>query len=556
MFRIRDAGWFALIALLSVSLVGVARAKTYDLSPPSKETICDDLSGAAFGLCNAYCEAVDCDSRDDHQIPCQMLRRAFEKATGSDIFPCDEVVATPTNTASPTDTPEAPTVTDTPQPTTTDTPEPTGTDTPEPTVTDTPEAPTVTDTPQPTTTDTPEPTGTDTPELTVTDTPTGTPTGTAAATVTDTPEPTVTDTPEPTVMDTPTGTPTGTAAATVTDTPEPTVTDTPVPTVTDTPVPTVTDTPVPTMTDTPVPTATDTPVPTPTDTPAPICPLEEGRYTITQMEGGTLQVSSIGGPDGFPFPPGGTVVQDVGPGDANCVHETVVPATGGFSAPIFCIPGLNFTVQIVQTGCGIGQIDSDGGSDYTVTEVGDTSDTNGPCNLPNAPCSNGVNASERVDITVGDGAADTCPNGGTGNAVVAIPVLTTTWLAADFTCPDMDGMFDPGTDTLILVVPQILDFSTDVSTASWSDIDGDGCSIAGAGPAAGLTREGVCIDTGAMTVSTAATGTIGSNGSPLFDLTFATLLPNSLSGPAPSLGATCATPPVINFAGLATRCIE
>jgi hypothetical protein len=66
----------------------------------------------------------------------------------------------------------------------------------------------------------------------------------------------------------------------------------------------------------------------------------------------------------------------------------------------------------------------------------------------------------------------------------------------------------------------------------------------------------VCLDLGADTVTTAATGTIGSDGSPLFDLTFATLLPNMISGPAASGGATCAVPPPVNFAGTATRCIQ
>jgi hypothetical protein len=42
---------------------------------------------------------------------------------------------------------------------------------------------------------------------------------------------------------------------------------------------------------------------------------------------------------------------------------------------------------------------------------------------------------------------------------------------------------------------------------------------------------------------------------PLFDLTFATRLPNSISGPMALVGASCPSPPVINFAGSATRCI-
>jgi hypothetical protein len=296
--------------------------------------------------------------------------------------------------------------------------------------------------------------------------------------------------------------------------------------------------------------------------PPPTCPVAQGRYTLTQVAGGQLQVASIDGgtPGGFPFPAGGTVVQDVtGASLPNCVHDTVVPASGGFSAPIFCIPGLNFTVQVTQDGCGVGRIDSNGGSDFTITEVGDTSDSSVTCNLPHMGCppgppTNGADASVRVDITVGNGMADACGGGGTANAITIIPVETQTWLADDFSCPDGDGVFD-GADTDILLIKQNLDFTTDVSSSSWSDIDGDGCTIAGAGPVPGFSRTGVCIDLGLNTVTTVATGTIGSDGSPLFDLTFATRLPNTLSAPAAFGGATCVTPPVVNFSGAATRCI-
>jgi hypothetical protein len=240
-------------------------------------------------------------------------------------------------------------------------------------------------------------------------------------------------------------------------------------------------------------------------------------------------------------------VQDVAAAsDASCLHDTVVPFPGGFDAPVFCIPALQFTVSVDQTGCGIGQIDSDGGSDFTVTEIGDTSAPNAPCNLP-ASCTNGANSNLRVDITVGDGVADTCAAGGTANAIVAIPVFTTTWQDQLFQCPDPDGAFDPGSDTLIVSFPQL-------------------CCIAGAGPASntnpcnpggagGQTNTGVCLDLVADTITTAASGAVGSSGSPLFDLTFTTRLPNTITGPAAPLGATCASPPVIDFDDTATRCI-
>ena len=62
---------------------------TPDGQPPSRETVCDGLHGAAFGLCNAYCEAQDCDV---HPRPsCAQLRKNFLKKTGSPVFPCDRI---------------------------------------------------------------------------------------------------------------------------------------------------------------------------------------------------------------------------------------------------------------------------------------------------------------------------------------------------------------------------------------------------------------------------------------------------------------------------------
>src|SRR6188472_1486691 len=50
-------------ALLLIS-TGAASAKTPDGVPPSLETVCDAETGAAYGLCTAYCEAMDCESAD------------------------------------------------------------------------------------------------------------------------------------------------------------------------------------------------------------------------------------------------------------------------------------------------------------------------------------------------------------------------------------------------------------------------------------------------------------------------------------------------------------
>lgn len=284
------------------------------------------------------------------------------------------------------------------------------------------------------------------------------------------------------------------------------------------------------------------------------CPLAAGTYTITQVEGGTLTVGSL---SPFPFPAGGTLVEDVSSASQpDCVHSAVLPFPGGFSAPIFCIPSFGFSVTLSQTGCGIGEIDSNGGSDYTITELGDTS-SQPECDNQQA-CTNGVDSKVRVDISVGDGTADTC-SGGSANAIASVPVNTVAWVEVNSgaSCPANDGMFNPDQgDTLILDVNQILDFTTDSNRAQWMDLSGDGCPIAGVGPASGLSNSGECLDLAGNTVGIAASGAVGSNSGPLFDFTFTARLLNSISGPNPPQSATCDDPPVIDFTGTAIRCLE
>src|SRR6185369_13257747 len=186
--------------------------------------------------------------------------------------------------------------------------------------------------------------------------------------------------------------------------------------------------------------------PTVTHTPV-VCPASEGRYTQTTT-GGVLKVSTF---LPFQFPAGGTTIQDVSAGDSNCVHNTVVPYPGGLTVPVFCVPALGYTVQVSQTGCGIGIIDSNGGSDLTTTEKGDTSYNSGGC-AASQSCAVFIDSSGEIDITVGDGSADTCSSG-TANAMVSIPVNTVTWLSTNG-CPDTDGDPNGGDDTIITQFPQ------------------------------------------------------------------------------------------------------
>ncbi len=344
----------------------------------------------------------------------------------------------------------------------------------------------------------------------------------------------------------------------------------------------------------------------------PPCPVAAGRYTVsqvnTQAPGGPNCTAGAGNPcpagticdvnppgdglchgtlkvDGFapfPFPAGGYIKEEVSAASQpDCIHNIVVPFTMGcdpntsgsceFFAPTFCsIAALNFSTKVAQDGCGKGYMDSNGGSDFTVQERGDSSPTGAPCSIPTV-CANGANSNVRVDLKLGNGVMDTCSAPGTANVFVSIPVHTVTWQEINFNCPDPDGVFNPGTDTLITDFDQNLDFTTDATDADWQDLDGDGCCINGSGPGAlqsfpmgvptcnpapaGLSSSGACLDPVGGTVTTAGTGTIGSNGGPVFDLTFSNRLVNTVTGPVAPTGAVCGLtiPPVTG--GTIVRCI-
>src|SRR5689334_25346363 len=89
MRRLGDSFIFGCVLAAAVIATPAFGLGAPDGQPPSRETVCNGLSGAAFGLCNAYCEAQDCDV---HPRPsCAQLRKNFLKKTGSPIFPCDRL---------------------------------------------------------------------------------------------------------------------------------------------------------------------------------------------------------------------------------------------------------------------------------------------------------------------------------------------------------------------------------------------------------------------------------------------------------------------------------
>lgn len=82
---------------------GIALAQTPDLLTPSEETICDTETGAAFGLCNAFCEAMDCESANPQAsaTACAKVKDRFVNITGQTFLPCEACPPPPPGTTCP-----------------------------------------------------------------------------------------------------------------------------------------------------------------------------------------------------------------------------------------------------------------------------------------------------------------------------------------------------------------------------------------------------------------------------------------------------------------------
>jgi hypothetical protein len=82
---------FGLVTALVLVLGNPILAQTADSYTPAVETVCDSQVGASYGLCNAYCEAMDCDS-DAPQASataCIKVANKFINITGNEL-PCEQ----------------------------------------------------------------------------------------------------------------------------------------------------------------------------------------------------------------------------------------------------------------------------------------------------------------------------------------------------------------------------------------------------------------------------------------------------------------------------------
>jgi hypothetical protein len=78
----RVAGIVVCAALAAIPLP--AAAQTPDTQTPAQETACNGQTGAAYGLCTSYCEAMDCDSSSPSATAtaCNKVYDNFLRLTG------------------------------------------------------------------------------------------------------------------------------------------------------------------------------------------------------------------------------------------------------------------------------------------------------------------------------------------------------------------------------------------------------------------------------------------------------------------------------------------
>jgi hypothetical protein len=67
-------------------------AETRDGETPAEETVCGGLEGNMFGICNAYCEAMDCDDPNHKASDTACLKKAqqWTAIAGETVLPCNE----------------------------------------------------------------------------------------------------------------------------------------------------------------------------------------------------------------------------------------------------------------------------------------------------------------------------------------------------------------------------------------------------------------------------------------------------------------------------------
>jgi hypothetical protein len=79
-----------LVSIALACLAAPSGAQTPDGLTPAVEEVCDEAPEGLFGLCNAFCEALDCELQDpaDLSQACRSVKRAYLKKSGGAEPPC------------------------------------------------------------------------------------------------------------------------------------------------------------------------------------------------------------------------------------------------------------------------------------------------------------------------------------------------------------------------------------------------------------------------------------------------------------------------------------
>jgi cysteine-rich repeat protein len=80
---------------LAVCALALATPSTAAARPRRLENSCREVRNVVLhGLCRTYCDALQCDLRDDRRA-CEPLRRLYERVSRGSTLPCEEVEEPP-----------------------------------------------------------------------------------------------------------------------------------------------------------------------------------------------------------------------------------------------------------------------------------------------------------------------------------------------------------------------------------------------------------------------------------------------------------------------------
>ncbi len=77
---------FCVMVFLSWTTLAVAKGRG------GSPSVCEGETGRAFGLCNAYCEAMDCDwDPNASEKACARVKSNYQRLTGEEELPCEQM---------------------------------------------------------------------------------------------------------------------------------------------------------------------------------------------------------------------------------------------------------------------------------------------------------------------------------------------------------------------------------------------------------------------------------------------------------------------------------